>query len=83
MKLKSASNDLTKRYFDVALAVPLSMNWADKSRLDLHYVDHRTFIGALRILLGTVRSIARRDGISETVKPRVRSSSVNLTTRRR
>lgn len=41
-----------------------SLTWEDKFRLDVHYVDHHTFIGDLRILLGTVRSVARRDGIS-------------------
>ena len=39
--------------------------WEDKFRLDVDYVDHHTFVGDLRILLGTVRSVARRDGISE------------------
>jgi lipopolysaccharide/colanic/teichoic acid biosynthesis glycosyltransferase len=42
-----------------------SLSWEDKFRLDVHYVDHQTFVGDLKILLGTVRSVARRDGISE------------------
>jgi len=42
-----------------------ALSWDDKFRLDVEYVDHHTFIGDLRILLGTVRSVARRDGISE------------------
>jgi lipopolysaccharide/colanic/teichoic acid biosynthesis glycosyltransferase len=42
-----------------------ALSWEDKFRLDVHYVDHHTFIGDLRILLGTVRSVLRRDGISE------------------
>jgi lipopolysaccharide/colanic/teichoic acid biosynthesis glycosyltransferase len=42
-----------------------ALSWEDKFRLDVHYVDHHTFIGDLRILLGTVLSVARRDGISE------------------
>lgn len=43
-----------------------ALSWEDKFRLDVHYVDHHTFIGDLRILFGTVRSVIRRDGISET-----------------
>jgi len=42
-----------------------ALSWDDKFRLDVHYVDRHTFIGDLRILLGTVRSVVRRDGISE------------------
>ena len=42
-----------------------ALSWEDKFRLDVQYVDHHTFIGDLRILLGTVRSVARRDSISE------------------
>jgi len=42
-----------------------ALSWEDKFRLDVDYVDHHTFVGDLRILLGTVRSVARRDGISE------------------
>ena len=42
-----------------------SLTWEDKFLLDVSYVDHHTFVGDLQILLGTVRSVARRDGISE------------------
>lgn len=42
-----------------------SLGWDEKFRLDVYYVDHHTIIGDLRILLGTVRSVARREGISE------------------
>lgn len=41
------------------------LSWEEKFRLDVHYVDHHDFIGDLKILLGTARSVARRDGISE------------------
>jgi lipopolysaccharide/colanic/teichoic acid biosynthesis glycosyltransferase len=42
-----------------------ALRWEDKFRLDVHYVDHHTFGGDLKILVGTVGSVARRDGISE------------------
>jgi lipopolysaccharide/colanic/teichoic acid biosynthesis glycosyltransferase len=42
-----------------------ALSWEDKFRLDVHYVDHHTFIGDLKILCGTVRSVVRRDGITE------------------
>lgn len=41
-----------------------ALGWDDKFRLDVHYVDHHTFLGDLRILGDTVRSVAKRDGIS-------------------
>jgi len=40
------------------------LSWADKFRLDLHYVDHHTFVGDLKIIRDTVRAVVRRDGIS-------------------
>ncbi len=42
-----------------------ALSWEDKFRLDTHYVDNRSFVGDIKILLGTVRSVARRDGITE------------------
>jgi hypothetical protein len=42
-----------------------ALSWQEKFRLDVHYVDHHTFVGDLLILLGTVRSVIARDGISE------------------
>jgi lipopolysaccharide/colanic/teichoic acid biosynthesis glycosyltransferase len=41
-----------------------ALSWEEKFRLDVSYVDHHTFVGDLRILCGTVRSVAKRDGIS-------------------
>lgn len=41
-----------------------AISWEDKLRLDVRYVDQHTFLGDLKILLGTVRSVMRRDGIS-------------------
>jgi lipopolysaccharide/colanic/teichoic acid biosynthesis glycosyltransferase len=42
-----------------------ALSWDEKLRLDVYYVDHHTLVGDLKILLGTVRTVARRDGISE------------------
>jgi hypothetical protein len=41
------------------------LSWEEKFRLDVHYVDHHTFMGDLLILLGTVRSVVGRVGISQ------------------
>lgn len=41
-----------------------ALTWEDKFRLDVDYVDHHTFVGDLRIMRATVRSVANRDGIS-------------------
>jgi lipopolysaccharide/colanic/teichoic acid biosynthesis glycosyltransferase len=41
-----------------------ALSWEDKFRLDVYYVDHHTFMGDLKILLGTVGSVVRREGIS-------------------
>jgi lipopolysaccharide/colanic/teichoic acid biosynthesis glycosyltransferase len=41
-----------------------ALSWEDKFRLDVEYVDHHTFVGDLLIMRGTVRSVARRDGIA-------------------
>lgn len=42
-----------------------ALSWEEKFRLDVHYVDHHTFVGDLLILLRTARSVMARDGISE------------------
>jgi lipopolysaccharide/colanic/teichoic acid biosynthesis glycosyltransferase len=42
-----------------------TLSWEEKFRLDVHYVDHHTFVGDLLILLGTVRSVVGRVGISQ------------------
>jgi lipopolysaccharide/colanic/teichoic acid biosynthesis glycosyltransferase len=42
-----------------------ALGWEDKFRLDTYYVENHTFLGDLKILLGTVRSVVRRDGITE------------------
>lgn len=41
-----------------------TLSWEDKLQLDVNYVDHHTFVGDLKILLATVTSVLRRDGIS-------------------
>lgn len=42
-----------------------AMCWDDKFTLDVHFVEHQSFVGDLKNLRGTVRSILRRDGIPE------------------
>jgi len=42
------------------------LSWENKFRLDVRYVDHHAFVSDLKIIRDTVRSVARRDGISET-----------------
>jgi lipopolysaccharide/colanic/teichoic acid biosynthesis glycosyltransferase len=40
------------------------LSWEDKLRLDVEYVDTRSFIGDLRILLATVQQVLRGTGVS-------------------
>ena len=42
-----------------------ALSWENKFRLDGYYVDHQTLLVDLKILLGTVRSVVSRDGISQ------------------
>jgi lipopolysaccharide/colanic/teichoic acid biosynthesis glycosyltransferase len=42
-----------------------SLSWDDKLELDVTYVDTRSFLGDLRILVGTVAKVVRRDGVTE------------------
>lgn len=56
-----------------------SLTWPEKFALDLWYVEHRSFLLDLRILLRTVVNVARRDGISaagEATMPEFLGSSV-------
>ena len=41
-----------------------AITWEERLRLDVHYVDHHTFVGDLKIIRDTVRAVVRRDGIS-------------------
>ena len=42
-----------------------AISWEEKFKLDLWYVDNRSFLLDLRILLMTVTSVFRREGISQ------------------
>jgi len=42
-----------------------ALDWEDKFRLDVCYVDHHTFVGDLKILWGTAHSVVSREGISQ------------------
>lgn len=57
-----------------------SLSWEDKFLLDVRYVDHQTFVGDLRILLATTKSVLRRDGVSaaaEVTMPEFLPSTAN------
>ena len=41
-----------------------SISWEEKFDWDVKYVDHITFLGDARIVLDTVKTVLRRDGIS-------------------
>ena len=41
-----------------------TVNWDDKFRMDLEYVKHITFMGDVRIILATIQSVIKHEGIS-------------------
>ena len=41
-----------------------AISWEEKFDWDVRYVDHITFLGDVKIILETVRTVLRRDGIS-------------------
>lgn len=41
-----------------------AITWEQRFLLDVEYVDNITFLGDLKILLGTVRAVLKREGIS-------------------
>ncbi len=41
-----------------------SISWEERFRYDVEYVDNITFYGDVKIILGTVKSVLKRDGIS-------------------
>lgn len=49
------------------------ISWEEKFEMDVYYVDHITLWGDIRILLKTIRTVLKRDGISSdgfvTAKP--------------
>lgn len=55
-----------------------ALSWDEKFRLDVWYVDNRSFLLDLRILLLTIRKVFMRDGISaagEATMPRFTGSA--------
>lgn len=53
-------------------------SWEDRLRLDVWYVDHRSFLLDLRIILRTVKIVLRKEGISsagEATMPEFRPPS--------
>lgn len=41
-----------------------SISWEEKFDLDVYYVDHITFLGDWKIILQTVKTVLKREGIS-------------------
>ena len=41
-----------------------AISWEDKFRYDVTYVDNITFIGDIKIIFGTVKTVLKREGIS-------------------
>lgn len=41
-----------------------ALTWEDKFRMDVEYVDNITFLGDVKIILGTVKAVVKREGIS-------------------
>ncbi len=41
-----------------------ALSWEEKFDWDIRYVDHITFIGDWKIILSTIRTVIKRDGIS-------------------
>lgn len=42
-----------------------SITWEEKFRLDVEYVNNITLLGDIKIILGTVTSVLKREGISQ------------------
>lgn len=65
-------NDVEKRRHDVRPGLSgyaqihgrNDVNWDERLKLDIYYVDHVSFIMDIRILLDTVLVVLKRDGIS-------------------
>ncbi|WP_203263467.1 sugar transferase [Streptococcus uberis] len=41
-----------------------ALTWQEKFKMDVYYVDHITFLGDLEIILQTIKTVIKRDGIS-------------------
>ena len=41
-----------------------SLSWEEKFKLDVEYVNHITFLGDLKIIVDTIRSVLNSEGIS-------------------
>lgn len=41
-----------------------ALSWEEKFAYDVEYVDNITFAGDIKIILGTVKAVFNRDGIS-------------------
>ena len=41
-----------------------ALSWEEKFKLDVEYVDNISFVGDVKIIFGTVKTVLKRDGIS-------------------
>ena len=41
-----------------------ALSWEEKFKLDIEYVDNISFVGDVKIIFGTVKTVLKRDGIS-------------------
>lgn len=46
-----------------------AISWEEKFEKDVYYVDHITFLGDCKIILQTVGTVLRRDGVSSASSP--------------
>lgn len=44
--------------------MPFHLPWEEKFNLDVEYVDHVTFPGDWKIILQTLKTVLKREGIS-------------------
>lgn len=58
-----------------------AIDWEDKFALDVKYVDDIRFVGDLKIILGTVRAVFNRDGISSQTSATMEEFKGNDATR--
>ncbi len=49
------------------------VNWDEKFRMDVEYVSHITFLGDMKIIIDTIKTVFKREGISSTTSATMES----------